>query len=202
MPQGPFGLLVSAVGYTVVAVREVTPQMMRGPTPCTEWDLRTLLHHLNDALDVIAQGLDDGRIDLDRRDDVIALNQNDPAATFLSRAGPLLAACRSGGHRRAITIAGHLLPLSVVAATVAIEIAVHGWDVSQASGHARPIPAALALALLAICPSLVTNATRRPLFGRPVSVSPEASPSDQIVAFLGRTPTADVIVKHDIPSRS
>ena len=202
MPQGPFGLLVSAVGYTVVAVREVTPQMMRGPTPCTEWDLRTLLHHLNDALDVIAQGLDDGRIDLYGRDGVIALNQTDPAATFLSRAGPLLAACRSGRHRQAITIAGHLLPPSVVATTVAIEIAVHGWDVSQACGDARPIPAALAMALLAICPSLVTDATRRPLFARPVAVSPEASPSDLLVAFLGRTPTADVIVERNIPSAS
>jgi hypothetical protein len=48
----------------------------------------------------------------------------------------------------------------------------------------------LATGLLAICPLLVTEATRHRLFGAPVAVSPLASPSDQLVAFLGRSPQA------------
>jgi hypothetical protein len=65
---------------------------------------------------------------------------------------------------------------------------VHGWDISRACGRHRPIPPTLASDLLTICPLLVTQATRHPQFGAPVAVSPLASASDRLVAFLGRRP--------------
>jgi len=37
---------------------------------------------------------------------------------------------------------------------------------------------------------VVTDATRHRLFAAPVAVSPLASPSDLLVAFLGRSPQA------------
>jgi uncharacterized protein (TIGR03086 family) len=70
----------------------------------------------------------------------------------------------------------------------AIEIAVHGWDISQACGQRRPIPDALAAALLAIAPLLIPETGRHPLFSPPVAASAQASPGDRLVAFLGRNP--------------
>jgi uncharacterized protein (TIGR03086 family) len=193
-PADALGLLECAISYALGAVGAVTPPLLSSPTPCAEWDLRTLLHHLNEGLDVLGEGIDTGRIGLypaggaaDGESDPPA----DPAATFRDRAGRLLGAWSAGGcHGRVVAIAGRRLTASAVAATGAIEIAVHGWDVSQACGQARPIPAGLATALLAICPLMATDATRQQLFAAPVAVSPLASPSDLLVAYLGRSPQA------------
>jgi uncharacterized protein (TIGR03086 family) len=194
VPADALGLLEGAIGYALGAVQAVAPQLLPGPTPCAEWDLRTLLHHLNDALDTLREGIDTGRIG-HPTDGGSAVGEGDPvadpAATFRDRAGRLLDAWRAGGcHGRVVAIAGHPLTASAVAATGAIEIAVHGWDIFQACGQARPIPAALATGLLAICPLVVTDATRHRLFRAPVAVSPLASPSDLLVAFFGRSPRA------------
>jgi len=163
--------------------------LLSRPTPCSEWDLRTLLEHLDEALDVITECVDTGRISLHPGDGRAGDGGTDPAATFLARAGALRHAWRRAGQPRAITIADRSLTATVVAATLALEIAVHGWDVSQASGRARPIPPALALGLFAICPLVIDNASRQRLFASAVDVSPQASPGDVLVAFLGRTPT-------------
>jgi uncharacterized protein (TIGR03086 family) len=87
-----------------------------------------------------------------------------------------------------VHIADRLLPASAMAGAGALEIAVHGWDISRACGRCQPIPRALAGDLLAIAPLLVPSAGRHPLFAAPVSVPPEAGPSDRLAAFLGRTP--------------
>jgi len=113
------------------------------------------------------------------------------ARAFHDRAGRLLGACGSAGPEHTgrrpsvIQIADRLVPAGAMAGAGALEIAVHGWDISQACGHGRPIPRDLAAGLLAIAPLLVPSA-RHPLFAAPVSVAPEAGASDQLTAFLGR----------------
>jgi hypothetical protein len=61
-----------------------------------------------------------------------------------------------------------------------------GWDIAWACGQRQPIPPGLAIDLLKLSPLVVTDATRHPLFAAPVAVSPLASPSDRLVASLGR----------------
>jgi hypothetical protein len=87
-----------------------------------------------------------------------------------------------------VVIEGLPLTAGMVARTGAIELAVHGWDVSRACGRCRPIPDALAAELLAICSLVVPAAARAPLFAARVTVAPSASPSDRLVALLGRDP--------------
>ena len=79
---------------------------------------------------------------------------------------------------------------SLMAAAAALEVTVHGWDVSRACGQRQPIPRALATALLVLAPALVPRAGRHPLFAAPVTVAATAGPSDRLAAFLGRTPQA------------
>jgi uncharacterized protein (TIGR03086 family) len=75
-----------------------------------------------------------------------------------------------------------------MAAAAALEVAVHGWDISRACGQREPIPRALAIGLLAIAPVLVPRIGRHPLFAAPVPVAATAGPSDRLAAFLGRSP--------------
>jgi uncharacterized protein (TIGR03083 family) len=87
-----------------------------------------------------------------------------------------------------IAIADRRLTLGMMTGVGALEMAVHGWDLSQACGRCQPIPGALAAGLLDISPLLVPRTGRAPLFGPPVTVLPTAIPSDQLVAYLGRDP--------------
>ena len=87
-----------------------------------------------------------------------------------------------------IAIADRRLTLGLMTGVGALEMAVHGWDLSRACGHRRPIPGPLAASLLHISPLLVPRTGRAPLFGPPVTVPPMATPSDQLVAYLGRDP--------------
>ena len=75
-----------------------------------------------------------------------------------------------------------------MAAAAALEVAVHGWDISRACGQRQPIPRALATGLLAIAPVLVPRTGRHPLFAAPVAVAATDGPSDRLTAFLGRSP--------------
>lgn len=87
-----------------------------------------------------------------------------------------------------IRVAGMPLPGDTVAFVGAVELAVHGWDIAQACGRPRPIPVPLALAILRRAPLVADPSTRPVLFAAPVAVPALASPSDRLLAYLGRLP--------------
>jgi uncharacterized protein (TIGR03086 family) len=184
---GETGLLESAIGYALGAVQAVTPDVLSRPTPCRGWDLRMLLRHASESLAALCEGAEAGRVGLrpSADDDEAA----DPVRTFRERAGLLLAAWTgASGPQEVITIADRCMPSGMMADAGALEIAVHGWDMSRACGHRRPIPGPLAAELLEVARLLVPATGRHPLFAAPVAVAPMAGPSDRLTAFLGRTP--------------
>jgi uncharacterized protein (TIGR03086 family) len=179
-------LLDRAISYAVGVAGEVAPGLLPRPTPCQGWDLEMLLRHANESLTALHEGLGAGRIGL------APVAEDEPAADlariFRDRAGRLRSAWSSAGRRRSVIyIAGCPLAARAVEDAGALEIAVHGWDMSQACGHRRPIPRALAAELLTVAPLLVPETGRHPLFAAPVAAPPGAGPSDRLAAFLGRT---------------
>ena len=63
---------------------------------------------------------------------------------------------------------------------------MHGWDVAQACGVDRPLPAALALELLDVVPLVVHDTDRPGRFAARVDVPLHARPSTRLLAALGR----------------
>jgi uncharacterized protein (TIGR03086 family) len=184
-------LLDQAISYAARSVLDVTPALLPRPTPCRGWNLDMLLRHASESLAALHDGTVTGHIGL-----IPASPDRDPAAdparTFRDQAGRLLAARATAGRRQQVLDIGDLpLPAIAMECTGAIEIAVHGWDISQASGQRRPIPDALAATLLAIAPLLIPVTGRHPLFSPPVTATAQASPGDRLVAFLGRRPQSD-----------
>ena len=181
-------LLEPSVSYALGVVLTVTPEFLSRSTPCREWDLRMLLRHASESLAAIGAGIEAGCVGLDpaaEDGDLVA----DPARAFRDRACQLLDAWTSSRRQRqVIEIAGCPLAASVMAGAAALEVAVHGWDISRACGQRQPIPRALAVDLLGIAPVLVPRAGRHPLFAAPVALAATAGPSDRLAAFLGRTP--------------
>jgi uncharacterized protein (TIGR03086 family) len=195
-------LLEPSISYALGVVLAVTPELLSRPTPCRGWDLRMLLRHASESLAAIGEGIEAGHIGLDpaAEDGDLAA---DPARAFRDRAGQLLDARTGPGHQRyVIEIAGCPLAAGVMAAAAALEIAVHGWDISRACGQRQPIPRPLATSLLVIAPVLVPRTGRHPLFAPPVTAPATADPSDRLAAFLGRTPRPKRTTKgHHGPAR-
>jgi uncharacterized protein (TIGR03086 family) len=109
-------------------------------------------------------------------------------ARVRDRACHLLGSWLGEDRREPVSIGGRTLPASVLTSTGAIEIAVHGWDVARACGQRRPIPPRLAQELLVLASLLVRRADRPARFAPPVRPAPQATPSDHLLAFLGRQP--------------
>jgi uncharacterized protein (TIGR03086 family) len=183
-------LLEPSIAYALAVATAVTPDLLSVPTPCREWDLRMLLRHASESVTAIGEGVQTGRVGLDPATEDRDLAA-DPARAFRDRARRLRAAWTGpGNQRQVIEIAGCPLASSVMAAAAALEVAVHGWDISRACGQRQPIPPALATDLLVMARVLVPPAGRHPLFTPPVSLPATASASDRLAAFLGRTPRA------------
>ncbi|WP_412516367.1 TIGR03086 family protein [Actinomadura madurae] len=177
------GLLERAVGFVLTAVQAVTPQMLTRPTPCELWDLHMLLLHVRDSLEALHEGMSLGHVETvpAQRAPV-----DDPVSALRVQAVRVL---KASAARGTVAIGDRRLAGGLMVVTGALEVAVHGWDISQATGEGRPIPSALADELLKISP-LVVPEERGPLFAGPVDPGPRAGPADRLVAFLGRHPPA------------
>jgi uncharacterized protein (TIGR03086 family) len=184
-------LLERALGYTLGSLVLVSPDDMANPTPCTAWNLRDLLLHMNDSLHTLHEAITVGHLDLLEAagpDADYGDPERDPVASLRNRACQLVGAWAAARQPPDITIADRSLGAGIVAAAGALEVAAHGWDVAQSCGTPRPVPSALADELLCMAQLLVTADDRPARFGRALGLTSRAGPSDRLVAFLGRRP--------------
>lgn len=184
---GGVGLLERAINYALGCLRLVTPQDLRRSTPCSEWDLRELLAHMNDSLVALHEAVQLKYVDVSPRADEGSTSA-DPVQAFRDAASVLLGAYANTGTDATISIGGCRVTTSIVTGTGALELTVHGWDMAQALGVHRPIPPRLADELLPLAELLITGADRPGRFAAPVRVPPAAAEGDRLVAFLGRRP--------------
>jgi uncharacterized protein (TIGR03086 family) len=196
---GAIGLLAGAISYMLGVCAPIGTAEMTLPTPCPDWDLAMLLGHLCQSMADLETALRTGRLDLT---EPVGRAGGDPVEALRDGAAQLLCAgYRYGGPDCFVAVGGLPVPAGLVACTGAVEIAVHGWDVSVARGRAgrggagrsggvpqTPIPAALATRMLRLSPLLVAG--REGLFAVPVEVPAQASPGDRLVSYLGRNPGA------------
>ena len=181
-------LLGWAISYALTSARLATPQRLPAPTPCAGWDLGVLLHHVSDSVGVLHEAITTGCVGSGPAADDDGPDP-DVVASLYRRAGRLLAACTPAVPAGPlVTIGDRDLPTKMAIAAGAIEITVHGWDISAACGSRRPVPPDLAALLLPIAPLFIPPGTRAGLFADPVLVPGRACPGDQLVAFLGRQP--------------
>jgi uncharacterized protein (TIGR03086 family) len=181
---GGAALLERAVAYTRGSLQLAVGADLDSATPCERWTLRDLLEHMNDSLAAFTEAAEIGYVDL------VPVRTTDRGAQLVDRlrgrACALVAAWAEHPDSDDVVVADRVLRSNVAAAAGSLEIAVHGWDVAQACGVDRPLPAGLALDLLDVVPLVVRADDRPRRFAERVDVPLHARPSTRLLAAVGR----------------
>jgi len=181
-------MLERAVAYTRVQLQSVTREMLCLPTPCERWRLGALLDHMAESLDALTEAADLGHVAVaDRVDPACAPSPVDAVERLRVRACTLLGAWSAVARDDDVMVGDRPLSSSLLACAGALEVAVHGWDVSQATGVRAPVPVGLARDLLIWVDVLVSDADRPGRFDYPIT-GPSVGPSSRLLMGLGREP--------------
>jgi uncharacterized protein (TIGR03086 family) len=164
----------------------VGPDELSNPTPCSEWDVRALLDHV---IGVIAGfGAAAARESAPPAPPEVG---DEPLAAYRTVTQQALDAWNRPGALEGTCTIGHGLtvPAGVAAGINVLDTLVHGWDLARATGQDETLDPELAAAALEIARQVVSDEIRGSgSFDAPVAVSAAASPTAELVAFLGRRP--------------
>lgn len=175
----PVALLERAVGFTRGALSSVTDDSLSRRTPCRDWSLAELLDHMADGLDAFTEA-SSGIIDVSP-----VPASGTPVHVLREKACALLGAWSAPAARR-VRLADAAVESAVLLTAGAIEIAVHGWDVAQATGAPRRLPTCLAIALTPAAQALVAGDDRGVRFADPVETGCGQPADVRLLGWLGR----------------
>lgn len=184
---GAVGLLDRALGYTRGQLDGVRDDLLDRPTPCAGWSLDRLLRHMEDALDAFTEAAD-GAVSVPPSRDAAG-----QVAAIQDKACRLLGAWRRPAPGDVVIEGTHGrldLDSTLLVATAALEITVHGWDVGQSTGRGAPVPTDLARDLLPVAHRVVCAADRGVRFAAARPALPDAAYDERLLAFLGRSSLA------------
>ena len=161
--------------WTIERVAGATTQLA-APTPCDEWDVRTLLNHMLETqrfFTAQAKG-EDAALPGPMPPDVLS---DDPVADF--------------EHGRTELLDAYGRPGVLEKAAPALSIAfsdqlIHGWDLAQATGQDAVMPPGLAEASYEMIHGRLTDEQRQAVFKPAVPVAADASPQETLLAYTGR----------------
>ena len=131
----PFALLARALDQTGSLIARTKPDQASLPTPCSGWDLRTLVNHT--AYDVhvfttMVTGAERPSPDVD-------LIDGNWSAAFQKESDALVAAWRSRGAEGTIKSRLGELPATWVVGQHLSDVAVHAWDVARSTSQSTEL---------------------------------------------------------------
>jgi uncharacterized protein (TIGR03086 family) len=154
-------------------------EKLNTPTPCDEWDVRTLMNHMLDTQNYFVTAA--------RGEDVSPPSPNppellraDPMADFEQARNETL---RTFGEDGVIEKTGPSLGIAFC------DQLLHGWDLARATGQDATMPAGLAEAAYEMIHGRLTDEQRQGAFKPEVAVSPDAGAQDKLLAYTGRNPS-------------
>jgi uncharacterized protein (TIGR03086 family) len=181
----PIERIEGATAFASEKIQGVTTGDMSKPTPCSEFDVRTLLNHVVGNLGMLTAAAEGGKPGIPKGDQF----GSDPAGAYSETRTALLSALGAQGVLdRNWEMPFGSLPGSMMASIAFIEHLTHGWDLAKATGQDTRMPTDL----VADCTEVATpmdSMLRMPgVCGPAISVAADASPQDKLISFLGRTP--------------
>lgn len=159
------------------------------PTPCTDWDVHTLVNHVVGEQRWAPHLLAGETIEQvgDRYDgDLLG---DDPLATWREAIGPALDGFAADGALEGIVHLSYGDEASrEYLLQMLTDVVVHGWDLARAVGGDEHMDDATAQLLYDTWSPRAEMLEGSGVFGAPVEVPEGASVGDRLLGLLGRTP--------------
>ncbi|MEV4621524.1 TIGR03086 family metal-binding protein [Asanoa sp. NPDC049573] len=178
-------VISGAAGHTARVVGGVRPAQLGRPTPCGDWDVRTLVNHLLQVGSALALAGRGGPVPSELwnadlfGDDYAARFDADRARAAAGWATPPAAP---------ITLGTYEMPPAAVASMLTTDLTIHGWDLARATGQDyEPDPTAVDLTARFMT-EMAEQGRAMGIFAPPVPVDPGAGPFAAVLAVSGRDP--------------
>jgi uncharacterized protein (TIGR03086 family) len=162
---------------------------LKAPTPCGDWDLRTLLNHTILWTSYSAERRAHGESaaeDLMNKDFTADPGFRDDYARQIDRAVQAWADPKAWAGE--LGVMGDATPAADVGAMLIMEMALHGWDVAKATGQAYHADDAVAEALLDTVEAQAELFRKYQGFADAVETPDDASAFDRALSLSGRDP--------------
>jgi uncharacterized protein (TIGR03086 family) len=179
-------LLERALEQTGVIVERIAPNQLDLPTPCKDWNVRTVIAHLvrgNENTAAVAEGRP-------RQPSPIADVGDDPKGAYRTSARTVKEAWRDESRLDAeyMTPLGPMPGRALLALRLADNV-THGWDLARATGQTPRYDDDVVQAAVAFAEAqLVGNRGPGGAFAPAVSAPEDVPAIDRLAAFLGRQP--------------
>jgi len=172
----------SAAGRAVELAEGVGPEQLGLATPCSEWDVQALLDHLVGGTEYLLAAMA-GRTPVPPTATTAADYRAGVEAVLdgLGRPGALERTCPSP--------LGFEWPVGQAVAGTFMDVLIHTWDLARATGQDSDLDPALVEACIAMfLPDMPERGRAAGIIGPAVETDPDASPQQQLLAAMGRTP--------------
>lgn len=181
--------MMAEAGVAVAsAVRTSAGADLAGPTPCGDWDLRTLVRHFVGTSGAFVRAGQAGALDPeDPWGGHAVLEEQDWAAQL---ADQVAAAGEAWSRAEAWSgsVEGAQMPATAVGELGLIELVLHGWDVARAGGQALPVSAELGAEVLRCLEPTLEQGRQFEVYGPPASVPADAPAFTRALGLSGRDP--------------
>jgi len=167
------------------AVNGVKTDQLTNATPCTEFNVKELLRHIIGGLQMLQTAASGGKAEMPPED----LVGNNPAAQYEEGRTKLIATLREPGvFDKTWSMPFGDMPGKMMAGIAFMEHLTHAWDVKKATGQDPNLPEDLVNECLGFITPMDAMLRMPGVCGPALEVPDSASPTEKLVAFMGRQP--------------
>ncbi|MEU1407179.1 TIGR03086 family metal-binding protein [Streptomyces sp. NPDC005728] len=187
----PRPVYTRATEQAAALIKTVRPEQLDGPTPCSEFDVRTLLSHIvGGTLRIAVVG--EGGDGLSMRSFADGVADDGWAAAYDEVRVRVLKAWESDERMTTpVRVPWGETPGHAALSGYVMEIVTHTWDLAEALGHPRELDPELAAFALATARRLLPDSRPRDAetpFATRREAAEGADVYEQLAAWMGRTP--------------
>jgi uncharacterized protein (TIGR03086 family) len=187
--------MARGVEVAVAAIRGADPRRFGDPTPCSDYTVETLLHHLAFGLLLAQLGaerrdLDPSITDYEHAPYLVGAPEPDWAALAAAQGAATAAAwAEPAAWEGEASFMGNAMPAAAIGSMMTTEFVLHGWDLATATGQPFAVSEDLAAAALEGVRAIAPTGREAGWFAAAVELPAGASTLERVLAASGRDPS-------------
>lgn len=179
-------LFAQTIEQAASCVRNVHDDQLAGATPCTEWDLKTLLNHMVNELlwmPELLRGKTIAEVGDQFDGDLLG---NDAAKSWQRAADAALAAVKQADLSATVHLSYGDFPAAHYIAEMATDVLIHGWDVAQSMRCSQIFDPAVAQAVYDKLEPNIQGYRDGGFMGPSVEIPADSGIQSKLLAMVGR----------------